>query len=128
MSGLPVPALNNEIERIVDGYDKIVARSDDTEPEREGEDQPIEVILTFDRPDASEVSVIGSFNNWEAGATPMRRNENGLWTARFFVPAGRYAYKYLVDGKIRLIDPNSSAREPDGFGGENSVLIVLEEK
>jgi len=123
-SGLPVPGLNNEIDRIVEGYDRLTARAERTEPEAEGEDKPIEVTLTFDSPDAREVSVIGAFNNWEAGATPMQKGDDGLWTARFFLPAGRYTYKFLVDGKVRMPDPNSSMREPDGFGGENSILIV----
>ena len=123
-SGLPVPGMNNEIDRIVEGYDKLIARSEEIEPESEGEDKPIEVTLSFERPDAEEISVIGTFNNWESGTTPMQRGEGGLWTARFFLPAGKYTYKFLVDGKIRLPDPNSSIREADGFGGENSVLIV----
>ncbi len=123
-SGLPVPGLNNEIERIVEGYDRLATREDDIAMEPEGEDKPIEVNLTLDYPDANEVSVIGTFNNWEAGATPMERGENGIWTVRFFLPAGRYTYKFLVDGKTRLPDPNASLREADGFGGENSVLIV----
>ena len=123
-SGLPVPGLTNEIDRIVEGYERIASQSEEIEPEPEGEDKPIEVTLTFERPDAQEVSIIGTFNNWEAGATPMQRGEDGLWTARFFLSAGRYTYKFLVDGKIRLPDPYSSIREPDGFGGESSVLIV----
>jgi hypothetical protein len=123
-SGLPVPGLNNEIDRIVEGYDRLAARTEEIEPESEGEDKPIEVTLTFERPDAQEVSVIGTFNNWQAGTTPMLRGENGLWTVRFFLPAGRYTYQFLVNGRIRLPDPNSAIREADGFGGENSVLIV----
>jgi hypothetical protein len=123
-SGLPLPGLNNEIERIVEGYDRLAAPTDEIEPEAEGEDKPIEVTLTLEYPDAQEVSVIGTFNNWEAGDTPMQRGEEGIWTVRFFLRAGRYTYKFLVDGKIRLPDPNSSMREADGFGGENSVLIV----
>ncbi|HER42924.1 MAG TPA: hypothetical protein ENO08_00500, partial [Candidatus Eisenbacteria bacterium] len=123
-SGLPVPGLSNEIDRIVEGYDRLASRSEHTEAESDGEDKPIEVTLTFDRPDAREVSVIGSFNNWEAGATPMQRGEDGLWSVRFFLPAGRYTYKFLVDGKIRIPDPGSSPREADGFGGENSILMV----
>ena len=121
---MPVPGLNNEIERIVEGYDKLAARTDEIVAEPEGEDKPIEVNLTLDYPGAREISVIGTFNNWEAGATPMERDENGIWTARFFLRAGRYTYKFLVDGKTRLPDPNSTMREADGFGGENSVLIV----
>jgi hypothetical protein len=123
-SGLPVPGLNNEIERIVEGYNRLAARTDEIEPESEGEDKPIEVTLTLEYPGAKEVSVIGTFNSWESGATPMQLGENGIWTARFFLRAGRYTYKFLVDGKIRLPDPNSSVQEADGFGGENSVLIV----
>lgn len=123
-SGLPVPGLNNEIDRIVEGYDRLACRTEEIEPEPEGEDKPIEITLTFERPDAQEVSVIGTFNNWKAGTTPMQRGEGGPWTVRFFLPAGRYTYKFLVDGKIRLPDPQSSIQEPDGFGGESSVLIV----
>jgi hypothetical protein len=123
-SGLPVPGLSNDIDRIIEGFDRLAARQKEDKLKQEAKDKPLEVVLTLKRPDAREVCVIGSFNSWQPGATPMRRDPEGVWTARFFLPAGRYVYKFLVDGKVRIPDPNADQREPDGFGGMNSILVV----
>jgi 1,4-alpha-glucan branching enzyme len=51
-------------------------------------------------PNAHLVSVIGDFNHWEPNATPMERQEGGIW--QVFVPGlNRYdCYQYAVhDGK-----------------------------
>jgi hypothetical protein len=123
-SGLPVPGLRNDIERIVEGFERLSTQSAEKKPSEQAKDKPFEVVLTLKRPHAEEVCVIGSFNNWQPGATPMRKGPDGVWTARFFLPAGRYVYKFLVDGNTRIPDPNARQREADGFGGLNSVLEV----
>ena len=47
-------------------------------------------------PNASEVSVIGSFNGWDGFKSRMKRQENGVWsTVINGVPSGA-SYKYLI--------------------------------
>jgi hypothetical protein len=35
-----------------------------------------------------------------------------------------YEYGFLVDGKDWTADPNADGFTADGFGGENSILII----
>lgn len=52
-------------------------------------------------PEAKKVCLAGTFNGWDTEATPMRRNEYGVWTATLRLAPGRYEHKYLVDGAWR---------------------------
>jgi len=70
------------------------------------------------------VSVAGEFNGWSYDATPMRRGADGVWTVDFELPKGRYLYKFVIDGNQWLADPKNKLTESDGYGGENSVLLL----
>lgn len=68
-------------------------------------------------PNASAVSVVGNFNHWNVGETPMNtRGSSGIW--ELFVPdigpneVYKYAIKSNVDGNIRAkTDPFAFAAE-----------------
>ena len=54
--------------------------------------------------------------------------EQGYWrTLPVHLPAGRYTYKFLLDGRRWLDDPNNPRKAPDGLGSLNSVVVVPEE-
>ena len=72
-------------------------------------------------PGASTVSVVGDFNQWNANALPMRRLSDGTWIVDVPIDPGRYAYAFVVDGKI-VIDPAAPRAESEF--GENSILMV----
>lgn len=120
---LPAPGISNEIERIVDGFDMLAAL-DGAAGERDAGSRLSEVRLTLDYPNASEVCVTGSFNNWEPSATPMKREEAGTWKVIILLHPGRYPYNFLINRKTRITDPENPLTEPDGFGGHNSILVV----
>lgn len=74
---------------------------------------------------ASQISVAGSFNNWSQDVWLMEAGKNGLWQLEIpMLPAGRYQYKFFVDEKIWIEDFDNPYREPDGFNGFNSLLII----
>lgn len=123
-SGLPVPGLSNEIEHIVDGFEQLADRGDAGESALEAEEQRKEVVLELEHPGAKDVCVVGSFNNWETGASKMQLGPNGIWKIRMFLPPGSYPYKFIVDGETKIPDPKARRLEPDGFGGMNSILVV----
>ena len=75
----------------------------------------------LEAPEARRVHLAGSFNGWEAGATPMRRNGR-RWSVILDLPAGVHAYKFVLDGGRWIPDPGNPEREPDGFHGFNSIL------
>lgn len=49
----------------------------------------------------------------------------GDYQLSLFINAGTYRYKLVVDG-YWIPDPNNPLKEPDPFGGENSLLIISE--
>lgn len=124
LSGLPVAGLGNDFASLIDGYDRLAARHAAMYSGSETGIRLMAVTLQLDYPNAEEVCVIGSFNNWEAGAHPMRLSEDGLWAAHVTLTPGRYPYKFLVNRTMKITDPGSSMIEPDGFGGFNSILVV----
>jgi len=75
-------------------------------------------------PEAREVSLAGTFNQWDAHATPLvRTGPTGVWTATLTLPAGQHQYAFVVDGVRWVPDPGAPAVD-DGFGRRNSVLTL----
>ncbi len=75
-------------------------------------------------PDASQVYLVGSFNDWSPTATPLKKTLKGHWSVTLTLPQGRYEYRYLVDNQW-FTDPNTP-HIFNQFGTENSVLVVGE--
>jgi serine protease AprX len=74
---------------------------------------------------AGQISLAGSFNQWAKDVLFMEPGRNGLWKIEIpMLPAGSYGYKYFVDESVWLEDVNNIYKEPDGFGGFNSLLWV----
>jgi glycosidase len=74
------------------------------------------------------VSVAGSFNGWNAAANPLAdADKDGVWEAILDLPAGRVEYKFVVNGDQWFTDENAAEFSPDGFGGQNSILVVGEQ-
>jgi hypothetical protein len=79
------------------------------------------VRFVFVAPGAARVSVVGDFNQWNADAMPLRKLSDGTWVVDVPIDPGRYAYAFVVDGKIE-VDP--VAPRATGDFGENSILMV----
>jgi len=74
---------------------------------------------------AESVDLASDLNNWDSTLTPLRKDRRGLWLAEVEAPKpGRYRYKFVVDGNRWVEDPSNSLKEPDNYGGLNSVLAV----
>jgi 1,4-alpha-glucan branching enzyme len=74
---------------------------------------------------AQRVVIVGDFNNWSTNSDPMYdREEKGWWSITLPLKPGRYEYKYLIDGKKWMPDPENPKKIEDGFGGYNSVVEV----
>jgi hypothetical protein len=123
-NGLPVSGLGNDLGAIIDGYERLNVVRDSAKKELPAPEQLKDVVVNYVNPRATEVSIIGSFNNWEAGATPLKKAGKGAWTVTLHLRAGTYPYKFLVNRKQKIADPANEAVEPDGFGGNNSILEV----
>ena len=74
---------------------------------------------------ASQISLAGSFNAWANDVLLLEPGRNGLWKIEIpMLPAGRYRYKFFIDDKMWMEDVDNPYREPDGFAGFNSLLII----
>ena len=83
------------------------------------------LMFVFHDDTAHDVSVAGNFNGWSHVATPLKRNESGLWFGEIAVPAaGRFEYKFIVNGRRWLEDPSNGMKAPDNYGGLNSVVVI----
>ena len=74
---------------------------------------------------AKTVSLAGDFNQWDSSATSLSRDSSGLWLTEIEAPeAGRYQYKFVIDGHRWIEDPSNGMKTPDNHGGMNSVLAI----
>jgi len=72
----------------------------------------------------SQVSVCGTFNDWDPARYPMKDNPtNGVFKANILLPKGKHEYKFVVDGEW-LTDPDCGDQAPNECGSMNSVIVV----
>jgi len=71
------------------------------------------------------VAVAGDFNGWDSEVDQLHEIKTGQWVGLVHLPApGRYRYKFVLNGDNWRNDAQTPAQEPDGFGGQNSVLTT----
>lgn len=71
---------------------------------------------------AHDVALVGDFNGWDTGATPMVR-QGSTWTARVPLEPGRHTYAFVVDGQRWVVDPLAPQVPDEGFGPTNAVIV-----
>ena len=81
-------------------------------------------------PDANEVFLAGTFNEWSPTSHPMRRLPDGIWTTTLDLEPGHYEYKFVIDGQW-CCEPGCdapydgcSACVPNSFGTMNRIVEV----
>lgn len=90
----------------------------------QGQPNLVRVHLVLQDPTARSVSVVGDWNNWRAGAQPMRK-KNGTWQITVRLKRGLdYQYQFLVNNDKWIPDPHAPLEVENGFGGKNSVLAT----
>lgn len=75
---------------------------------------------------ATSVKLAGDFlgsSDWAMSARDMRKI-NGVWRIKVQVDEGVHLYKFIIDGNNWIQDPSNPDGADDGFGGQNSVLLV----
>jgi 1,4-alpha-glucan branching enzyme len=85
------------------------------------------VMFSLKAPNARAVFLVGDFNNWDAGANPMKLEEDGRWKISLILLPGRHEFKFLVDGKWRE-GTKEEQTVPNGFGTLNNVLMIPEKR
>ncbi len=73
---------------------------------------------------AKTIAIAGSFNEWSGTTHVMRRNDAlGIHELCLRLPAGKFAYRIVVDG-VWQNDPHNPNSEPNPFGDVNSIGYV----
>jgi Glycogen recognition site of AMP-activated protein kinase len=86
---------------------------------------PHPTAFVLEAPSASRVTLVGDFNNWDPGATPLTRvSSNGRWETVVPLHPGRYQFTFMVDGTRWVADPHAPAVRDD-FGEPTSVITIL---
>ncbi len=97
----------------------IVVGSQKTSPIIKGND----VYFILYRPEAKNISVAGSFNNWEILTMFRNPKDPAMWGAQYTLPPGDYVYKYVIDEEWTN-DPENYWPVDDGSGHINSSFSV----
>lgn len=74
-------------------------------------------------PEANSISLVGDFNDWHTGATPMKKDKSGVWKAELRLDAGEYQFKYFVDDHYWMNDDEAS-KVANAFGTDNSLARI----
>ena len=82
---------------------------------------PVQFVLV--EPRAKKVSVVGDFNDWNPGATPLDSSK-GVWTAEVELPAGPQSYAFVVDGSRWIADPGAPRAPADELSAGYSMIVV----
>lgn len=74
-------------------------------------------------PDAHDVSIGGTFNDWDPGRTPMSKSTDGTWRVTLRLPAGSHEYKFVVDGRW-VCEPGADEFDPKHVSSPDCVPNV----
>jgi 1,4-alpha-glucan branching enzyme len=74
--------------------------------------------------EASEVYLVGTFNDWHPTTLPMIDRGHGRWEKEILLPPGCYEYLLVADGQW-MPDPMADETVANPFGGVNCVRTVV---
>ena len=81
------------------------------------------VSFFFQQRDASRVSLVGDFNDWDPKRHPMKQDQNGTWSKAVMLVPGTYEYKFWADGAW-IADPENAPVCENCFGTLNHRITV----
>lgn len=97
--------------------------SDCSDSECQSSQEEKEVVFEFEDDEATKVSVVGTFNDWNKETSPMTKDGN-IWKCSLNLKPGKYEYQFVVNDTDWLVDPNSGTNVQNKYDGTNSVIII----
>ncbi len=82
------------------------------------------VVFSYKSKKPVQVEVVGDFNGWQRGVHFLRPDGEGNYSLELMLPRGRYQYQFVVDGELWQKDPQCKETVDDGFGNQNSLLVL----
>ncbi len=56
-------------------------------------------VISVRAPEAKEVFLAGTFNDWNPKSIPMKKAKGGDWTHTLDLAPGRHEFKFVIDGQ-----------------------------
>ena len=88
-----------------------------------GKSNKKQVSFKLEAPEAEEVFLAGTFNDWDPAAKPMKKGARGIWRTRISLEPGVHQYRFFVDGEW-MDDPACEERCENDYGSCNCVVEV----
>jgi len=83
------------------------------------------VTFTVPAEEANNVAVVGTFNEWNTEATPLKKLKNGSFKGTVDLETeNSYEFRYVVDGNYVNEEEADAFAWNDFAGAENSVLSI----
>ena len=79
--------------------------------------------FAYENADATKVSIVGNFNDWNKDANPLVK-ENGIWKTHISLKPGKHEYQFVVNDTDWIIDPKQEIAVKNKYEGMNSVIEV----
>jgi 1,4-alpha-glucan branching enzyme len=101
-----------------------------TKPKPQPSSELKPTVFTCHATGAKEISLAGTFNNWDPASTHMLQVSGGDWAVELELAPGRYEYKFVVDGvwccEPGRNEPDSTLPDcvPNAFGSFNREIHV----
>ncbi len=74
-------------------------------------------------PNAHEVTLAGSFNEWDPKVRALKCDKKGIWRTWLNLPPGHHEYLFVVNDQWQE-DPSCQDREANPYGSFNSVVQI----
>ena len=87
---------------------------------KKGDKVKVTFVLPTEIP--GPVSVVGDFNDWDPGATRLRKRGGTLTASTTLDPGRRYAFRYVDKSGRWFNDDAAHGYEPGRYGEDNSIL------
>jgi hypothetical protein len=110
--------------RAVNEGSNIMATSVNAKNAKSDTDNGRTQTFSFPAPTARRVQLVGDFTQWQQAPIKMQKGADGIWRTTVVLEPGQHYYRFLVDGQWHD-DPECPWREPNPFGTQNAVRIVI---
>ena len=75
---------------------------------------------------ASNIAVVGDFNNWDASANPMRKQKSGIFASTLSLEIDNaYQFRYVIDGDKWVNDDMADDYVCSPISHETNCLISI---
>lgn len=82
------------------------------------------VKFTFQAENAETIEILGLNSNWQDSVI-MSRKKDGSFSTELNLPKdSTHEFKYLVNKKEWINDPEADNQAPNAYGGTNSVVTI----